>query len=51
MKTIRLQNGVPSPEYDTSGMGMVHLVRDPRAIAHSQVSLSGKDLPVAAGRR
>lgn len=36
VKTIRLFDGVPSPEYNTAGLDIVHLVRDPRAVAHSQ---------------
>jgi len=55
-KTIRLFDGVPSPEYDTAGLDIVHLIRDPRAIALSQEKTHtglwvANDAPAETGRK
>ena len=52
VKTIRLYDGVPSPAHDSSGVDIVHLVRDPRAVVQSQMKLwkTTKD-PAAYGQQ
>ena len=37
MKTIRADAGVGGPDGDASGLLVVHLVRDPRAVINSQI--------------
>lgn len=41
-KTIRLVDGVgDAAKYDTSGVHVLHLVRDPRAVTRSQLLMRG----------
>lgn len=41
-KTIRMLDGVgDATNYDTSGVHVLHLVRDPRAVVRSQLKMRG----------
>ncbi|CAM9751780.1 unnamed protein product, partial [Ectocarpus sp. 12 AP-2014] len=39
VKSIRLHDGLDGPEYDTSGLHVLQLVRDPRGVVNSQMGL------------
>lgn len=52
VKTVRLNDGVPNPQYNTSGVDVVQLVRDPRGVTNSQLKLWKKGhSPEDVGRK